>query len=228
MASQIAGIDGSFMRALAISSVLHVLLLWPSPSPPTAAGHAAARLSATLRAFDRPVEPPPAVPPREPHPSHSPVFVPAHPPVLSRTEAASSEPVVFAPPAVGASPAPAPDRAAQAQAQAAAVTRPVPAAEGLDADGLRQLRLSLAREARRFKRYPARALEAGWSGTAEVRLTFADAGPMAEVVRGSGHDVLDEAALEMLRQAIPRTSMPESLRGRIFAVSLPVVFELPD
>lgn len=228
MTFQSARIDGRLTRALAISFALHILLLWPAPAPLTMAGHAASLLSATLRAFDRPVEPPPAVPPRKLHPSPLPASASAPPSVLSRTEAAPSEPVAPVPSAAGASPASAPDRAAPAQA--AAVPRPSPASEGLDADGLRQFRLALAREARRFKRYPARALEAGWSGTAEVRLTFvADAaGSRAEVVRGSGYGVLDEAALEMLRQATPATPLPESLRGRAFAINLPVVFDLPE
>lgn len=103
------------------------------------------------------------------------------------------------------------------------------AGDGLDAEGLRGYRMALAREARRFKRYPARALEAEWSGTAEVSVALAADGlPLAvQLVRSSGHDLLDEAALEMLRRALPATPVPDSLRGRAFSVNLPVVFELP-
>lgn len=119
---------------------------------------------------------------------------------------------------------------AAVRAPVAAATLPAQPGTGLDADGLRSYRLSLATQARRFRRYPARALEAGWSGTVEVRVTVAAdaAGPVAELVRPSGHGALDEAALEMLRQAAPATPVPESLRGRVFAVSLPVVFDLPE
>lgn len=101
------------------------------------------------------------------------------------------------------------------------------AAGGLDADGLRQYRLALAREARRFKRYPEGARLEGAAGTAEVRIEL-DAGraPMLRLVRSSGHSALDNAALEMLRQAAPRTALPETLSRRSFAISLPVVFDL--
>jgi protein TonB len=98
--------------------------------------------------------------------------------------------------------------------------------EGADADGLRQYRLSLAREARRFKRYPERALLAGIGGTAEVRVEH-DSGamPVARLARSSGNEALDAAALTMMREAAPRTAIPETLRGRSFAVSLPVIFD---
>ena len=58
---------------------------------------------------------------------------------------------------------------------------------GADADGLRQYRLALAREARRYKRYPQRALLAGIGGTVEVRIEHvAGAVPVARLARSSG------------------------------------------
>jgi protein TonB len=106
----------------------------------------------------------------------------------------------------------------------------LPATEGVDADGLRSYRLALAREAKRHKRFPTRAIEAGWNGTAEVRILVSADGiaPDARLAKSSGHDVLDEAALDMLRNALPTTPVPPSLRGRTFVVDLPVVFELPQ
>ena len=101
---------------------------------------------------------------------------------------------------------------------------------GVDAAGLRQFRLALAGEARRFRRYPDVARRAGWQGTAEVRIAVAGEGaPLrAELSRSSGHAVLDEAALDMLRQAAPRIELPHALRGRRFAVLMPVLFEVED
>ncbi|MDP1606587.1 MAG: TonB family protein [Rhodocyclaceae bacterium] len=99
---------------------------------------------------------------------------------------------------------------------------------GAHAAGLRQFRLALAVEARRFRRYPGAAERAGLTGTAEVRVTV-ESGVSARRVdlnRSSGHALLDAAALEMLRQAVPRTALPESLQGRNFVVLLPVVFEV--
>ena len=45
--------------------------------------------------------------------------------------------------------------------------------DGLDADGVRAYRLALAREARRYKRYPREAIDAGWQGTVEVLVAVA-------------------------------------------------------
>jgi protein TonB len=102
--------------------------------------------------------------------------------------------------------------------------------EGLDADGLRSYRMALAREARRFKRYPRPALEAGWAGTTEVTVAVTAAGGAADprISRSSGYPVLDEAALEMMSRALAATAVPPILLGQAFAVSLPVVFELPS
>lgn len=99
---------------------------------------------------------------------------------------------------------------------------------GPDAAGLRQYRLSLAGEAKRFRRYPEAARREGLSGTAEIRVAVTAGEQLAELSRSSGHAALDAAALDMLRQAAQRAQLPESLRGRQFAVLLPVVFEVEE
>lgn len=109
------------------------------------------------------------------------------------------------------------------------VASALPASAGVDADGLRSYRLALAREARRHKRYPARAIEAGWEGTTELRVTVTTrAAPTVHLLRSSGHTALDTAALDMLGKAIPATALPASLKGQEFSVDLPIVFELPQ
>ena len=215
-------------RALAISLLLHFLLLWPSP-PERRADEPSVPLTATLRE-------PPAV--AEPSAPRSAAAVPAAPAPAARRREAARPRAVFADaaalPAVAAaatSAAPSttdvlprsenlPARVATAAAAAVA-----PAADG-SAEGMRQYRLALAVEARRFKRYPPRALDAGIGGTAEIRIEIAD-GRMREVAlaRPSGDASLDAAALEMMRKAAPRTAVPETLRGREFVVSLPIVFD---
>jgi protein TonB len=52
--------------------------------------------------------------------------------------------------------------------------------------------------------------------------------PAVQVINSSGYPVLDEAALEMLRLALPAATVPASLRERSFAVELPIVFDLPQ
>lgn len=98
-----------------------------------------------------------------------------------------------------------------------------------DAAGLRQYRLALAGEARRFRSYPETARREGMAGTAEVRVSVGTGALRhTELARSSGHAILDTAALEMLRAAAARTTLPESLRGQEFAVLLPVVFAVED
>jgi protein TonB len=103
-------------------------------------------------------------------------------------------------------------------------------ASGEAVDGLRGYRLAVAGQARRFKRYPAQALASGWEGSADVRLEVGGDGraQAATLSRSSGHDLLDRAALAMIDAGAERARVPESLRGRTFAIVLPVVFNLGD
>jgi protein TonB len=114
---------------------------------------------------------------------------------------------------------------AQASASASA-----PAEDGLDAEGLRAYRIDLARSARAHKRYPVLARERGWTGTAEVRVAVSAEGRARQVLlaRSSGHELLDREALAMLSRAAAASPVPESLRGREFAVSLAVTFDLDE
>jgi len=103
------------------------------------------------------------------------------------------------------------------------------AAPTVPADGLRRYRLGLAVQARRFKRYPPRALAAGWSGTTTIRLNVDAAGRSeAGVARSSGHPVLEDAALTLIAQSAQRTPLPEELRVKAFSIDLPVLFNLAD
>ena len=103
-------------------------------------------------------------------------------------------------------------------------------ASGEALDGLRGYRLSVATQARRFKRYPREAMAEGWAGSTELRLEVGSDGRprAATVVRPSGHEALDRAAQAMIDAAAQRARLPESLRGKSFAVVLPVEFKLED
>jgi protein TonB len=117
----------------------------------------------------------------------------------------------------------------RARQEPVTVALAAPTEHGPDAAGLRQYRLALAGEARRFRSYPEAARREGVAGTAEVRVSVtAGTQRQAELARSSGHAVLDTAALEMLRAAAARAVLPDSLRGQEFAVLLPVVFEVEE
>lgn len=232
--------------AILASLVLHLLLLWPAlprlpdrdvlplqatlrPSPPAAAAPASP-------------SPPGIVPTPAPKPAPNPAFVPRQPVLATKpldkpqpapVPNALAIPVVPLPPPAAASavPVPAPAAAtAPAAGSPSGVLLTQANASGEALDGLRGYRLSVASEARRFKRYPAQAMSAGWAGTTEVRLEVGgDGRPRAAMVgRSSGHEPLDRAALTMIDAGALRARLPESLRGKTFAVVLPVVFNLDD
>jgi periplasmic protein TonB len=102
--------------------------------------------------------------------------------------------------------------------------------EKLDLDGVRQYRLSLAREARRFKRYPDQARERGREGVVVLIVTTVAgvAIPQVKLSQSSGSDLLDQAALELLEIAVQTATLPESLRGQQFALTLPIHYRLDD
>jgi protein TonB len=120
-------------------------------------------------------------------------------------------------------------KGAPRQDSVASSTAVIPSAGILDADALRNYRIALAAQARRFKRYPAQAMAAGWEGTVEVRLSLPPSGrPSVELVRSAGQAVLDRAAIAMIDAAAVRVAVPSSLQGKAFTITLPVMFSLED
>jgi len=228
--------------AIAASVFLHILVLWSGAvrvltkdTPPV--------LNATLLPSpQRPIEPVATAKPPPPAVSPAPTFEkPAPTPRQRVLEQASQDlvPPVTAPAVPPIKPIPATDETAVALAPPS-VTAPAGAVSGVliteasasgeVVDGLRGYRLAVASQARRFKRYPAQAMASGWEGSADIRVEVGGDGRprTATVVRSSGHDLLDRAALAMIDAGALRARLPESLRGKAFAVVLPVVFNLDD
>lgn len=198
----------NFGRALLISLLLHAFLLWPSP-PSIPSGMMQSQafsrdnfLSASLRVTPEP----------QPLAAISPAAAPAKTSVLPQP--------LQQLPARQAAEAPRLPQAAVTAGWAKA------GEEGLDANGLRQYRLSLAVAARRYKLYPPLALENGWSGTAEVAVAIAASGAPqpVQLLHSSGYALLDAAALEMMDKATLNTAVPASLQGQHFSIALPVEF----
>ena len=128
-------------------------------------------------------------------------------------------------------PAPAltPSVATAAPAPAAHEQTLAPAAELVDASLFDAYRLALINAAKRYKRYPVQAMERGWEGRVEIRVTVDASGTIksALVKTSSRYQVLDDQALEMVRKAFNALAQvrPAPL-GREFTVDVPVVFEL--
>lgn len=146
-----------------------------------------------------------------------------------------------------APPEPAPEPAAPgtvapgASAGASSQTRPAPAQAGAKADAaksgsdidkgtLEQYRLALIAAAGQYKRYPAIAMEKGWRGRVEVRMVIGANGMLAgvSIKTSSGHVILDNQAIDMLRKGKTTVQIPASLRGRVFSLDVPVIFALDN
>lgn len=98
-------------------------------------------------------------------------------------------------------------------------------------NALPDYRLTLARAAKGFRRYPSLARERGWEGVVRVQLSWRAgisgiSGVTVSVEESCGHGILDEQAQEMLRRAVVQAPLPPELQGRSFSMVLPVEFSL--
>jgi protein TonB len=149
-------------------------------------------------------------------PAPAPTAAPAAPVSESAdtTPAASSAP--SAPPIVArADPAPAPAS---------------PSVEAMDAGSLAQYRLQLISMARKYKRYPRVAMDNNWEGDVVVRMVIGPSGVISalSIKTSSGHEVLDQQALEMFKKAKPLVQIPAALRGKEFTIELRAIYNLKD
>lgn len=161
--------------------------------------------------------------PETPKAAPQPAAAPAPTPSAPVETASAPSPVPQAPSAAPRSPEPqAP--ATKGDAAGRAATRP--SAE--EAGSMEQYRLALIGAAKKYKRYPAQAMEKGWQGRVEIRLVIGSNGMTQSVVvkTSSGFQILDSQALDMVKKAKPLAPIPASLRGREFTVDIPVIFDL--
>jgi protein TonB len=85
----------------------------------------------------------------------------------------------------------------------------------------------LAAHLRRFRAYPAAAADQGIRGTATVTFTVNGSGAVmsARLAGGSGHAILDEAAVTMVKRASPFPPIPAALAQSTMTVTVPVRFD---
>jgi protein TonB len=86
----------------------------------------------------------------------------------------------------------------------------------------------LSRHLARYYEYPRRARRLGQQGTPVIVFEFNRAGELIDhaLRDSSGHELLDDAAREMLTQAAPLPEVPDDMRGNTFTYALPVRFSL--
>jgi periplasmic protein TonB len=230
--------DRALFACVLASILLHAAVLFLSPGlrpGPPAAGPRI--LTATFAPRIAPTEFPdaqqPVVKPPEPQPEPAkPVVIPETPrPVLAKptpSPVAVPQPPAPAPAPAQSVPAPAaaPTPAVQPPAQQAAGEPP--ASNAGDAGLVEQYRLALIDAAKRYKRYPAQAMERGWQGKVEIHLVIGADGLIksATIRTSSSYQILDDQALDMVRKGKPLAQIPAALRGREFSVDVPVIFQL--
>jgi len=91
-----------------------------------------------------------------------------------------------------------------------------------------RFRARLAADVQRFKgRYPPEARQKGMEGTAVVLVAVDTEGRrICTLKKSTGHDVLDEKALAVVKYAASNVPMPEALRGVAFSTEIRLQFAL--
>jgi protein TonB len=183
----------------------------------------------------------PAIAPKKPAPKPKPKPIPAPvlkppaprpaPPSLPTAETAKSAPAAPAGAIASVLPS-APRQPGSVPGAPAGAASGTTARSGDAADSglLEEYRLALIAATRRYKRYPAIAMEKGWQGRVEVRMFIGANGMLARtaIQTSSGHAVLDKQAIDMLRKGKTTVQIPARLRGRAFSVDVPVIFNLDN
>lgn len=125
-------------------------------------------------------------------------------------------------------PAPSSTVVTSLQAIQEAAVRPAPAVArpGPKAD-YRWVGEALGERVRQLLVYPAKARLNNLTGRVVVRVVIREDGHLhdIEIVKGSGHDILDHAAIELVRRACP-LKMKHALGRPQVTIMLPVVYEL--
>jgi protein TonB len=186
------------LKALVASLLFHLFLFWPDGSR-LLSKDTPSVLQATLHTLPRPAEPaPPFAPAQRAMPKVSAPVAPAPMPDVPLLESSKSVPVPQTPAATAESTVkpslanvPAPVSAGPTAGQLLIEA----SASGDAVDGLRGYRLAIASQARRFKRYPAQAMAAGWAGTADIRVEVGSDG------RRSARKLAREPARQELRRS---------------------------
>ncbi len=239
------------------SIALHALVLLGMPRYDAPAPPSKAPLVLTARLAPVAAAPPVAASRQQPKPAPAPPPTPTPPskpvaasrPALNKPAAAPVPTPESTAPAEPAK-APQPESAKAAPGSAASSTQPgapgpartVPQApagapgaaarSGSEADTgtLEQYRLALIVATRRYKRYPAIAMEKGWQGKVEVHMVIGANGMLASaaIKTSSGHEILDNQAMDMLKKGKTTIPIPAGLRGREFSFDVPVIFNLDN
>ncbi|MBL0042523.1 MAG: energy transducer TonB [Xanthomonadales bacterium] len=230
------GLNGPRVLGLSASIALHLLALAlllgaADPERPTALGES--EVDALEIEFLQPAPEPVPVAPAPPAAQPKPVVAdvprvetrtPAEPDVRLPLPEAVPEPVPTPPLVAAVTPQP-PSAYAPASPPLPAPDRPLTArGKRAQSQYLRELMLWLARH----RVYPAAAKKQKLEGIVQVRFAIDRDGHLlsAAVHRSAGIELLDAAALDVLRRADPMPKFPKALERSRLSVTLPIDFSL--
>lgn len=96
---------------------------------------------------------------------------------------------------------------------------------------LRDFLQVVSRRIAKSKRYPKWAMDAGLEGKVVVRFTILRDGSLGEaflLVKSSGTEILDNAAVAAIKKAAPFPSLPTTLRREQLQIELPMYFQMVE
>ena len=143
-------------------------------------------------------------------------------PVAQATETKQTPNIIAAEPRVDSTPT------AVIAPPVADIVKPIEASPAEVDNALGEYGSLLGRAIAKQKSYPKIAQMRGWQGDVLLDLKLDGSGNVlsAKVKEGSGFEVLDKQALEMVRKASPFPAPPQALRNRSFNITVPVSFKL--
>jgi protein TonB len=151
---------------------------------------------------------------------------PSSQPAPSISAADSAAPETKPGPAAPAGPA------VPAQTTVAAAAPSAAAARGdtIDRDAALRYVMQFAIVGIKYQGLPRAALENGWDGISEIKLTIGENGRIREAIvsNSSGHDVLDQRAIDIVKKSAPLIEITAGLRNKEFTVFIPIKFTLPN
>jgi len=180
------------------------------------------------------------VKPEPPRPEAQKPQAPATPQLATNVPQAQSAPAATTP-APAAAPATAPAETKSAAASGTGQGREVVASAApssasanqapIDLNAVQDYLVRFAAIAQtKYHFYPSTARENHWEGRADVRVTIAANGRIADlaVVTSSGYEILDKAAIESARKTAPLIEIKPALKNREFSFVLPFVYTLKN
>ena len=178
---------------------------------------------------EKPVETPPVLATEAPEASDDYVVPAAPEPEVTEPEVTAPEepaPMPEPVPQASTSPVSPPDTTVSSAPAAAAVSsaQPTEATAAEAWNGYGQLLYNLVGK---NKNYPQIAIRRSWEGEVRIYAKFI-VGKLVDVtiVTSSGHEVLDEEALAMVRKAAKQLPVSGDLARKSFTVTIPVAFKL--